>query len=271
MLEDLMLIGGRGASGALVALLLCGHALGDFAFQTRAMVRRKREIKFLIFHIAIVALIHLAVLLPFFPAWELAAAILIIAGTHLIIDHARTRFEHEASVRPGWDLRLFILDQSLHLLILLAAWWFLAPSASAWFNPLFDVTVDPVVEGAILVAAGAFLWNGGNAIVRGTLDVVELRYRSATPEGDAVNVEEGDRVGELIGKLERLFIFALALVGAWAVVGLYVGTKPFARLKMSGAEENAQDLKLNRDYYLVGTLTSALVAILILLFVWAMV
>lgn len=272
LLEDVALLEGPGASGALLALLICGHTLGDFAFQTREMVRRKREFKVLSLHILVLTFVHALVLLPFFPSWQVAVAIIVVGLSHMLIDHVRTWVEHQESPRPGWDIRLFVLDQAMHLAILLGVWWVLVPDAAGWFDPvLMDASIPVVLETALLVAAGAFLWNGGNAIVRGTLDVVELRYRSTSSTGADAHVEDGDRVGELIGKLERLFIFVLALIGAWAVIGLYVGTKPFARLKIGGDDQGTSALKLNRDYYLVGTLTSALVVILVVAVVWTLV
>jgi hypothetical protein len=98
--------------------------------------------------------------------------------------------------------------------------------------------------GAVYLAAFVFAHDGGNAIVRGVLP-------EQGPESDH---EDDLEVGSLIGSLERWLILFLGVAGLWGSVGLVVAAKSVARF---------EELKQRpfAEYFLVGTLTSVLVAI----------
>ncbi len=279
MLDEGALLSNLGADGAALALLVCGHVLGDFVFQTKEMVRRKIEFRWLLFHVLVLSVVQAAVILPFYPALGTVLAVVVVGILHLMIDYARTNFEHRLGMRPGWDIRLLLADQSLHVTTLIGAWYlFLNPVPLQLLSPaLIDVSATTLTQAAVLLAGVAFLWNGGSAVVRGTLDVVlhrsggnglQTMQRAAGEDGEEDETER-DRVGELIGKLERELILVLGLIDAWAVIGLYVGTKPFARLRMGGSDQpgRSEEDELSRNYYLVGTLASVLVAILAIILV----
>lgn len=61
-------------------------------------------------------------------------------------------------------------------------------------------------------------------------------------------------MGQTVGFLERLLVYFLVLNGQWAALGLVVAAKAIARFP----ELKNQDFS---DYYLIGTLTSLVVAI----------
>ena len=60
--------------------------------------------------------------------------------------------------------------------------------------------------------------------------------------------------GALVGILERLLIFTLILIGEWSVIGFVIAAKSIARFK----ELEDKDYT---DYYLAGTLTSIIIAV----------
>jgi len=67
--------------------------------------------------------------------------------------------------------------------------------------------------------------------------------------------DELARTGALIGMLERLLLFVMALLGQWAAVGFILTAKSVARFDKLKRQDFA-------DYYLIGTLASLLVAVL---------
>ncbi len=96
-----------------------------------------------------------------------------------------------------------------------------------------------------LVAGYAFNIYGGAAIVSGVLSgcrVNEAEQESTTGHG------------RLIGILERLLALTLVLVAQWGALGLLVAAKSIARFKELDEQEFS-------EYYLIGTLTSLLVAV----------
>ena len=231
------------ASGTLLALLIAGHVLADFALQTRRMVEGKGRLGWLALHAAVVALVQAAVALPFLSP----RAILLIAGlalTHAAIDRLKA-----AATRPS-GLGPFLADQVAHLVVLIVVWilWTPAPVWPAPLHPLFEAMIGTWSVVAVLAAAYAFNGHGGAAIVAAVL----ARHRLDEVTDD-ITEEERSR-GRTIGILERVILLTLVIVGQWGALGFVIAAKSIARFK---------DLD-QRDFserYLIGTLTSVAVAI----------
>ena len=240
---------GLGPTGAALALLILGHVLADFVFQTDAMARNKHRIRPLLTHVGIVVVVQLVVFIPLLT--PLTALIVILVGiVHLLIDAITARLRWQGAVSE--PVR-FLGDQSTHLLVILVAWslmdwsaWAVAPFVTA-LGGLTDVPWAAITAGAVYLSAFAFADEGGNAIVRGVL-----------PDEGPVSEDEADdlAVGHLIGSLERWIILILGLAGMWQAVALVVAVKSIARF-----EELKQ--RAFAEYFLVGTLTSVLVAIVL--------
>ncbi len=98
---------GAEAAGALLALLVAGHALGDFVLQTEDMAAGKARWRRLLAHATVVTAVQLALLLPFI-SWRVALVGLGIGGSHLLIGAARVRL----APRGTSELRAFLLDQA---------------------------------------------------------------------------------------------------------------------------------------------------------------
>jgi hypothetical protein len=97
-----------------------------------------------------------------------------------------------------------------------------------------------------MLAALTFVTGGGTVLTR---SLFEQYGRAAPPAPDDL------RVGRLIGILERLMIFGLALSGQYGAIGFVLTAKSIVRFKEM---ENRQFA----EYYLVGTLFSSLIALL---------
>lgn len=228
----------------LFLLLLAGHLLGDFAFQTRGMAQGKRRPGVLLGHVIVVTGTHLLLILPVVSVATVAAAGL-IGALHGVIDLVKARWPGK---RPG-ALGLFLLDQAAHVLVLAGAAATLHRHAPPPFH-LTPETTAGLALGAVVLGAFAFNWTGGGTIVSAS-----LARMSPTLE------EEEDRTsgiagsGWMIGVLERTIALILILAGQWAAIMILLTAKSIARF---------EELKDRRfaEYYLVGTLTSLLVAIL---------
>lgn len=231
------------ASGTLLALLIAGHVLADYAFQTRRMVEGKRKPGWLALHVVVVALVQAAVALPFLSP----RAILLIAGlafTHAVIDRLKTAAAQPQGLRP------FLADQAAHVVVLVGVWilWTPMPVWPAPLLPLFEAVVGPWSVVAVVAAAYAFNGHGGAAVVAAVLD--RHRLDEVT---DGITEEERSR-GRTIGILERVILLTLVILGQWGALGFVIAAKSIARFK---------DLD-QRDFserYLIGTLASVAVAI----------
>lgn len=233
-----------GAPGTLLALLFLGHTLGDFVLQTPRMVTNKDKIGTLGLHGLIVTLATALAVLPFL---SVAALVVVVAlgVAHIIIDMSK-------QIALGrWDrpVTIFLTDQAFHGLTLLAAWWALtrpawmaAPSLPGW-GLLGDPALAWITRGAVVVGVLAFNHHGANAVVRGLL-----------PEPYRIGEDDEVRTGRVIGTLERYIVLLLAVFGQWGAIALVLAAKSIARF-----EELKQ--RTFAEYYLVGTLSSMLIAV----------
>ena len=229
---------------ALLGLLVAGHALGDFVFQTRATVEGKRRPSVLLDHAAAVALAHFLALVPFL-SWPVAAAAGALGLAHGAVDGVKARLTGDGPA----GLVVFLADQVVHVAMVVGAWLVLRgmePDAWLW---LPDGTTPTLYAAAVLVTGFAFVGNGGSSLVRGVL--IHLGAGGASGPDDSGL--EGS--GHLIGILERLLGLVLVLMGQWGALAVVMAAKSIARF---------EELKERRfaEYYLVGTLASLVVAVL---------
>lgn len=224
----------------LLASLVAGHLLGDFLFQSGRMVEGKRRLRPLAAHALVVVLIHLGALAPFLSV-RVLAGVVAIGASHAVIDAVKARSDPR--------LATFLLDQAAHLLVLVAVWVALSrPGVAAAAPP--PVWAAPFVLTVVVAGSFAFLATGGSAIVSATL-------AGLSPGLEAREEQPGVKgSGRLIGVLERATTVVLIVVGQWAAIGLLLTAKSIARFE----ELKQRDFA---EYYLVGTLTSLLVAVLV--------
>jgi hypothetical protein len=225
---------------ALALLLVAGHLLGDFLVQSTTVATRKHRFVYLLRHGLESYLTMALVLWPFWSPWLFPGLFLLVL-VHLAVDAWK--------VRSRSGLGAFLLDQTLHL-VALAGFWALVTRTRFSLPDQTHLTADSLgwyVAGASLVGLVAFNVRGGCSLVK--LAVVGPdRPRAA--ESAALGR------GETIGYLERLLIMLAVFAGQWGLVGLVMAAKSIARFKELDNKEFA-------EYYLVGTLTSVLVAVVV--------
>lgn len=105
----------------LILVLTIGHLIGDFLFQTEKIVLwKQKELKGIVFHGIIVALAMGLVLLPFYP--QLYWLVAIQGLFHILIDWGKIKISFPI---PGQELISFLLDQFMHLGVILGSVYFL--------------------------------------------------------------------------------------------------------------------------------------------------
>jgi len=243
------LLTGMGPEGAALALLLVGHALADFALQTDAMVEGKPAPGPLLAHGAVVLVVQAIAVLPL---WTPRTLVLVagVAVVHVLVDGVKGHLADDEDPSLGW----FLGDQTAHLVALLVAWrlldpvaWQAGPVVEALGGLTFQMW-SALATGAVYVAAFAIAGHGGNAVVRAVLP--------EDPAEDDPDQADELAAGRVIGVLERWIVLALTVAGQWSAIAIVFGAKSIARfreLKRRGFAE----------YYLVGTLTSVLVAVVL--------
>jgi len=241
-------MGGQAAS--LLILLVAGHVFGDFLFQSRRVAREKeRKWGAMLTHALTVFGVHCAVLWPFLSG-GVALGVLCLSVLHLIVDVVRSR----AVGTWGASLGGFFADQALHLVSIFVLWRVLVAwdgGASRAWSPQDDWLLW-YARWSLVAAAYVFNAKGGTRVVRGVLK----RFPRTVPQ----ETEDGEseyEMGRWIGNLERFLVLTFALSGQWAAMGLIIAAKSIARFP----ELTAKEHKDFAEYYLIGTLTSVLVAL----------
>lgn len=234
-----------GPPGALFALLLGGHVLGDFLLDPDRRNRPESWRRHLRHGLAIF-LAHLLGLIPFFSLETFFVA-LAIALTHLLIDRLGPLLFKASKTHP---LRAFTYDQAAHLGILLGASVLLEFCGTAP-GRAFEPHLAFFTGAALGLAAFVFNLEGGGLLVGGLLESYSLEDTSEDSEGRA----SSPKMGRVIGILERFLVLTLVLVDQWGALGLILAAKSLARFKDLDHREFS-------EYYLIGTLTSVLIAVL---------
>lgn len=276
----------------LMGWLLVSHLTADFVLQTDAGVADRngsgpRAWRALGLHTLVVA----ACMAPFWLAFGTPGllALLVVTVPHPFIDAAKARLSgmeraaSDATEWSPWPAGLFLLDQAVHLTLLLGAGWVLLRDAAP--NPwLVDrvvqvtsgIAADDVQRAAVIAVVGWSLavvnWRAARFFVPLVLPLdappgaavashsavgygVKLGPLSGRIEPDRQQpAETTDNVGAVVGILERLLIVLLILGHAEIGIGLVVGAKTLARFKQLDERPFAEK-------YLVGTLASVTVAV----------
>lgn len=218
--------------------LLLAHFIGDFFLQPNSWVKEKEKNKFKSAKLYLHVLIHIALL--FLILWDISMwpLILIVGGSHLIIDGLKLTFQKHYNKRS-----LFFIDQALHILVIVAVTWiFIVMDIE--FGPLFS-------EYTLLwITCVVFLTVPVSIIMKH----IFLKWNiSQLSEGN----ESLEDAGKYIGILERVLVFVFVILNHWEAVGFLITAKSVFRF---GDLTEAKERKLT-EYILIGTLISFGIAI----------
>ena len=243
-------------------VLLIAHMLADFTLQTNEMAEKKKtEIKFLLWHCAIYVVV---MAVGCFSCMGIASAfgmIVLFGITHLLIDWVRTKYDPKYANDGINALGSFLIDQVLHIGIILFACWLLRnQKLEGW---LVSLTKNAELKQFLREV----LWEGCtlDQLLRYSLLFVMIMDPASVLVSKLSDVTSGQKnktgqdknhTGSLIGKLERLIIVLLVMYDGYGGVGLVLTAKSMARYKKLEKQEFAEP-------YLVGTLSSTAIAMVL--------
>ena len=215
----------------LMIKLILAHLIGDFLFQPDSWVEDKKnkkiKSKYLYYHIGI-HFIALLILLQF----EFIAASILIVISHFIIDLIKIYLTNDKNARL-----LFIVDQIMHLLIILGVVYYYAP---------FTIDLEQIYAPHILLFITFLI------LITYVFSVI-IKQLIAPWDAEINNDKKSiDGAGKYIGILERLLVFTFVLLGIWSAVGFLIAAKSVFRF---GDLTSGKDRKLT-EYVLIGTLLS---------------
>lgn len=224
--------------------LLLAHVLGDFILQPGAWVKdrsaKHHRSQTLYVHAVlhgVLALIALGDITQWLPG-------LVVTLTHLGIDLLK-------SYKDPKSTKWFVIDQCLHVLVLLALWSWLAGYA-----PLNDLRYAWYDDRTLVLLLVAIVLTKPVGILIG---VFTSRW-SEQLKGKEDNLPNA---GMWIGIIERLLILVFVLGGVVEAVGFLLAAKSVFRF---GDLKDDHD-RMRTEYVLIGTLLSFGIAVVVSL--WA--
>jgi hypothetical protein len=215
--------------------LVLSHLVTDFILQPKTWVNERITKHFasprLYIHGFVTA--FFACLLIGIRYWPV---VLILLVTHILIDGWKSYQKQNAFY--------FIVDQSLHLLVILACWYYCFFDWSKLLDWWRLLEVDIVVWKTI--TAFVFVTNPA-AILIGQLT---KKWRDKLPEAENLA-----SAGKWIGIMERIIILIFVLNSQYSAIGLLIAAKGIIRFN----EKDRQEIKT--EYLVIGTLMSIALAI----------
>lgn len=217
---------------SLIIVLLLAHVIGDFYLQNEKICESKKKGRFCsvwtYLHPMIVAAISWLVVFDI-EFWPFALVLLV---SHFVFDSIKS-YSKDTIVA-------FVIDQLAHLIILIfvACLW---QEKSNWIAQDFMC-----IQGLFLpeyVLAVLILIKPSNILIKKVLAAHQLHEKSS------------NKIGSLIGTLERLLTFLLIMAGQFSAVGFLVTAKSILRFKDTQTEKT--------EYVLAGTLLSFGLAIVV--------
>ena len=253
----------------LLLILLISHVLGDYYLQTDKLADAKdHDSKSLRIHLRLygIPFLVMAVLHQFSRTVLLAGLLAVVC--HAVIDLAKatlTDKKRSSKKDPGWNGRVYILDQSLHWLsLLIIAFIFRSdPAIPAWSF------LNELVQEINLTWPLLLQWSLALLLIYRPSNITFTKlfsiYKPIEPIGETSDaaVSTGDKAGDklrtggIIGVLEKLLALIFLSVGEYMAIGLVLTAKSIARYdKISKSASFA-------EYYLIGTLSSIIMVLMI--------
>lgn len=217
----------------ILSLMLICHFLSDFHLQSQKVADLKHtRKKYLLKHLFWVAI---PLFISFFLQWRMWWILLLIWFSHAAIDLTKPLLMQGLKLNKK---KGFLLDQFLHLTILLATSFFYKDLS---LPNLLPIQMLPLILFLILIS-------------KPTTILFRLFFQQYQPDNmDKIDTIPG--AGARIGLLERIIMGICILFGQFASIGLVFTAKSIARYNK--ISENPAFA----EYYLIGSLFSILSAL----------
>lgn len=239
----------------ILMILLFAHILSDFYFQTESMAKKKeRYFKYIIIHSIVYGLITLIAVKLICINFE-NKYLWIIVISHFIIDAIKFSLKKNKVIKK-YQKYIFIIDQVIHIAILMIVSYFMIKSDNSYrYNLMIQDILNIMgisIESIIIFLVQLLLVHKPANIF--IVNIMQT-YKPIDKEND--NSESIKKAGRVIGTLERIIMLFFLLIKQYSSVGLVLTAKSIARYnKISENKEFA-------EYYLLGTLLSTICVLVI--------
>lgn len=228
----------------LLTKWICAHLLGDFLFQTRKMVRHKKQLMARSWMLYLHALIHGLLFYIFTAQWDNWLLPVIVAVSHFFIDLWKLK-RKETPI-------LFAVDQALHIAVLVILWFATQMNRAEFTNWMAGVLSNQKLW-AVLMGYFLLMWPFsiliGMSTQRWRMDIITHLENQRSSLAEA---------GKWIGIFERLLVFTFIITNQFAGIGFLITAKSILRFNETKKESGRKEA----EYILIGTLMSFAIAII---------
>ena len=234
-------------------LLLFVHILGDFYFQSQTTARKKvKKLKWVSYHCIIYGVISFVLVKLLVPNFSYSLLWLFIIG-HAVIDITKYYIVKKYLKNNFYDKYVFIIDQIIHLLILVFISYYALKSGEVYKYNAFinDVLVTMEIPIELLLSLVLKL-----LLIHKPINIfIALIMNDYKPEDK--KKDDTIKAGRMIGTVERIIMLFFLSIKQYSSVGLVLTAKSIARYN-----KIAEDQKF-AEYYLLGTLLSTICVLVV--------
>lgn len=233
-----------------VWVLVSLHMLADFTLQPTSLVKAKTaKVRFLLLHALIYTIVFAASFLIVSPK-AILLPFIIVTLSHCAIDFIRVAVDKRWK-KEKQRFASFVMDQLLHVGIIVLVYYCFGLSTNntpLWQAGLASETVRRIIVYAVMLI---IIWEPTAVFIKKLLSIV-------SQAGGITDDDSNAGAGKLIGELERVIIAVLVVADQLGVIGFVLTAKSLARFKQ------LEDKSFS-EKYLIGTLTSTSVAVIVAL------
>lgn len=234
-------------------LLLFVHILGDFYFQSQTTARKKvKKLKWVSYHCIIYGVISFVLVKLLVLNFSYSLLWLFIIG-HAVIDITKYYIVKKYLKNNFYDKYVFIIDQIIHLLILVFISYYALKSGEVYkYNAFINdvlVTMEIPIESLLSLVLKLLLIHKPINIF------IALIMNDYKPEDK--KKDDTIKAGRMIGTVERIIMLFFLSIKQYSSVGLVLTAKSIARYN-----KIAEDQKF-AEYYLLGTLLSTICVLVV--------
>ncbi len=224
--------------------LLLAHIITDFMLQPNTWISHKRKYKvasiYLYLHSFIAGLLTYIIL----QKWQYWYIAIIITVSHFFIDLWKLQHKRD-------NLKIFVLDQVLHLMVLLLVWLYMIhgfreviPFVKSIFS---SISLLAIISGYLVV-----IFPTGYLIGKAT-----RRWQEEIETANKKNSLEA--AGRYIGIFERILVLTFILTNNFSAIGFLIAAKSILRF----SDKTEVGARKQTEYVLIGTLMSFAITIIL--------
>ncbi|MFI8415806.1 DUF3307 domain-containing protein [Serratia sp. NPDC078593] len=253
------------AYAPLLLWLLVGHLVADFPLQPFSWVQdktqRRARSRLLLLHALIHGVVAAAVIAVFsglhgaVSAGGVWISLLFISISHYLIDLIKVTLLAQRN-----NTSRFLLDQGLHLLMLVALWLFITPNTGTLATMMWQHVTG--WQYGLLALAYLLIYMPMGILIGHYL----ARWTPQMPHAAKADNDSLLRAGKQIGYLERTLILTFVLIGQIPAIGFLLAAKSIFRF---GDLRHNED-KMRTEYVMLGTLFSFTLTIMLGLLIKAL-